>query len=400
MINRPLAVILATVILDGVGYGLAIPVIPGLLRELSHESEIAGRLGYFLAIYPLMQFLAAPVLGRLSDRFGRRPILLISMAGAAVDYAVMGLSPLLSVLYLGRVLAGITGANVSVATAYVTDVSAEDDRARRFGQMNACFGIGFVAGPILGGVLGSFSPRWPFLLAALSNALNLAMGYFLLPESRRPGHAPPGPGSERRFASLKAMLGDRALLPLFAAYTLIWLIGQIPNSIWVVYGEDRFGWDVRMVGLSYASFGLLHAIAQAFFTGPTTRLLGERGAIAVGVVADASAFVAMALVTRGWMVFPIMIFFTVGGIAQPALQSLLSKRVDEDRQGELQGTLVGLTSLTEVIGPIVATSIYAASPASSRGAVWFVGAGLYAACFPALLKRMAGPAAGPADDRV
>jgi MFS transporter, DHA1 family, tetracycline resistance protein len=171
LVNRALIVILATVVLDAVGIGLALPVIPSLLRELSHETRIVGRFGYFMAIYPFMQFLFSPVLGRLSDRFGRRPVLLVSLGVATVDYLAMGLSPLLSVLYVGRALAGMTGANLAVATAYIADISGPDERARRFGYMNACFGLGFVAGPLLGGLVGSLSPRYPFLLAALCSGL-------------------------------------------------------------------------------------------------------------------------------------------------------------------------------------------------------------------------------------
>ena len=217
MRNRPLIAILATVTLDAVGIGLALPVIPTLLRELSGESRIAGRFGYFMAIYPLMQFLFSPVLGRLSDQFGRRRVLLVSMAGSAVDYLVMGLTPVLPVLYLGRVVAGITGANLAVATAYIADISVENDRARRFGYMNACFGLGFVAGPLLGGVFGSLSPRYPFLLAAFFSALNLFLAYVSLPESH-PRREPSGDAPPRsRFASFLPMVGNRALLPLLTS---------------------------------------------------------------------------------------------------------------------------------------------------------------------------------------
>ncbi|MGP0064554.1 MAG: Tet(A)/Tet(B)/Tet(C) family tetracycline efflux MFS transporter [Isosphaeraceae bacterium] len=388
LVNRALIVILATVTLDAIGIGLALPVIPSLLRELSHETRIAGRYGYFMAIYPFMQFLFSPVLGRLSDHFGRRPVLLVSLAGAAVDYLIMGLSPVLWVLYLGRVFAGLTGANVAVATAYIADISDPDERSRRFGYMNACFGLGFVAGPLLGGLVGSLSPRYPFLVAALFNGLNLIFGFFALPESHVTGGATGEPRPRNRFAALSSMRGSRTLMPLLTIYFLIHLIGQIPGSLWIVHGEDRFGWDVRMVGLTFAAFGILHAVAQAFFTGPATHRLGERGAIIMGVVSDTSAFVAMAMVTKGWMVFPVLILFTVGGIALPAFQSLLSRQVDEDRQGELQGTLVSIVSLTEVIGPIAATSIYAASPASVPGLVWIVGAGLYLLAFPVILGRI------------
>jgi DHA1 family tetracycline resistance protein-like MFS transporter len=388
LVNRALIVILSTVTLDAVGIGLALPVIPSLLRELSHETRIAGRFGYFMAIYPFMQFLFSPVLGRLSDRFGRRPVLLVSLGVASVDYLAMGFSPLLSVLYVGRAFAGMTGANLAVATAYIADISGTDERARRFGYMNACFGLGFVAGPLLGGLVGSMSPRYPFLLAALFTGLNLLMGIFVLPEPHKPESEPDQKG--RSFlSSLLSIRNNRTLLPLLLIYFLVNLIGQIPGSLWIINGEDRFGWDVWMVGLTFAAFGILHAVAQAFFTEPTTRRFGERGAILLGIVCDCSAFVAMGLITKGWMVFAIMILFTAGGIALPAFQSLLSRQVSEEHQGELQGTLVSLTSLTEVIGPIAATSIYAASPLSAPGAIWFVGAGLYVLCVPVILRQMA-----------
>jgi DHA1 family tetracycline resistance protein-like MFS transporter len=385
LVNRALIVILATITLDAIGIGLALPVIPSLLRELSHESRIAGRFGYFMAIYPFIKFLFSPVLGRLSDRFGRRPILLVSLAGAAVDYLIMGLSPLLWTLYLGRVFAGLTGANIAVATAYIADISSPDERSKIFGYMNACFGLGFVAGPLLGGLVGSISPRYPFLLAALFNGLNLLLGFLVLPESHTHRVETTEPKTRSLIASLLSIRENRTFLPLLAIYFMIHLIGQIPGSLWIIYGEDRFGWDVWMVGLTFAAFGILHAIAQAFFTGPSTRYFGERGAIILGAVSDSLAFVAMALITKGYMVFAIMILFTVGGIALPAFQSLLSRQVDEEHQGELQGTLVSLVALTEVVGPIAATHIYAASPI---GFVWILGAGLYLLCIPIMMSRL------------
>jgi DHA1 family tetracycline resistance protein-like MFS transporter len=385
LVNRALFVILATITLDAIGIGLALPVIPSLLRELSHETRIAGRFGYFMAIYPFMQFLFSPVLGRLSDRFGRRPVLLVSLAGAAVDYLIMGLSPLLGILYVGRVFAGLTGANLAVATAYIADISSPEERAKRFGYMNACFGLGFVAGPLLGGFVGGISLRYPFLLAALFNGLNLLLGLFVLPESHMHREVTTEAKTKSLVASLLSIRENRALLPLLAIYFLIHLIGQIPGSLWIINGEDRFGWNPWMVGLTFAAFGILHAIAQAFFTGPSVRYFGERGAIIMGVLSDSLAYIAMAIITRGWMVFAIMILFTIGGIALPGFQSLLSRRVDEEHQGELQGTLVSLVALTEVIGPIGATNLYAVT---EPGFVWLVGAGLYLLCIPIIMSRL------------
>jgi DHA1 family tetracycline resistance protein-like MFS transporter len=320
------------------------------------------------------------------------------LAGAAIDYAVMALTPLLSVLYIGRVIAGVTGANMAVATAYIADVSREDERAKRFGYMNACFGLGFVAGPLLGGLVGTLSPRYPFLLAAVANGLNFLLGYFMLPESRPPeaNRAVEKEKSFSPFASLRWAWGMTALLPLLTIYFVVQLVGQVGGTIWVIYGEDRFGWDARMVGLSLAAFGTLHAVAQAFLTGPATTLLGERGSIVLGLLADATAYVLMALATEGWMAFALMPLFTAGGIAMPALQALVSKQVDEERQGELQGVLTSLMSLTAVVGPIAVTELYAATSASWKGAVWVAGAALYVLCFPALLRR---PRPGTAVDR-
>ena len=271
----------------------------------------------------------------------------------------MGLSPLLWVLYLGRIFAGLTGANMAVATAYIADISGPDERSRRFGYMNACFGLGFIAGPLLGGLVGSLSPRYPFLLAALFNGLNLLLGFFALPESHPTGRGETEPRPRNLFAPLLSIRGNRTLLPLLTIYFMIHLIGQIPGSLWIVHGEDRFGWDIWMVGLTFAAFGILHAIAQAFFTGPATHHLGERGAIILGVVSDSLAFIAMALVTKGWMVFPILILFTAGGIAMPAFQSLLSRQVERGASGRAAGDAGSILSLTEVVGPIAATSIYA-----------------------------------------
>lgn len=383
--NRSLIVILATVTLDSVGIGLVTPVIPSLLRELSHDTHVAGKFGYFLALYSLMQFVFSPVLGSLSDRFGRRPVLLVSLAGAAIDYTVMALTPLLSVLYIGRVVAGITGANMAVATAYIADISREDERAKRFGYMNACLGLGFVAGPMLGGLVGAFSPRYPFLLAAVFNGLNFLVGYFVLPESRSPEANRTEKKSLNPIASMRWVWGVKVLLPLLSIFFVIHLVGQVPGTIWVIYGEDKFGWDARTVGLSLAAFGILFAVTQAFLTEPATKRFGERGAIVVGLLMDSTGYVLIAFATKGWMAFAVMPFLVAGGIAMPALQSLLSKQVDEGKQGELQGTLTSLMSLTSIFGPVVVTELYAA--VSWTGVVWVAGAALYVLCFPALWRR-------------
>lgn len=380
--NRPLLVILITVMLDAVGMGLVLPVLPKLLREVSHQPNVAGHFGYFLSVYALMQFVFSPILGALSDRFGRRPVLLVSLAGAAVDYTLMAFAPTLGLLYVGRVIAGITGANMAVATAYLADISTEEDRAGRYGLLNASFGVGFVVGPMLGGLVGAYSSRYPFLAAALFNGLNFLLGYFVLPESHLAERKAFTLPHLNPFRSLRWVFSLRGVLPFVLVYTIICCVAQVPSTIWVIYGEDRYGWDIRTVGLSFAFFGILFAAAQAFLTGRLSALWGERGALLVALLADNAGFLMMGFATQGWMPFAICILLAVGGIAMPALQALLSKEVGEDQQGELQGTLVALMSLATIAGPVLVTTLYDYSRDTFPGLVWICGSLVYLACFP------------------
>jgi DHA1 family tetracycline resistance protein-like MFS transporter len=383
--NKALTVILATVTLDAIGIGLIMPILPSLLRELGHTSEISGQYGLLLALYAAMQFLFGPVMGVLSDRFGRRPVLLIALGGAAIDYIIMATTQHLAILYVGRAIAGIAGASFVVATAYIADISMPEERARRYGLMQAGFGIGFVAGPVLGGLLGELSLRYPFLLAAALNGINCLVGLFVLPESHLPERRRVTLGSLNPFASFRWALGMRALVPLLVIFFTMHLVGQVPGSLWVIYGEDRFGWDTWMVGLSLGAFGLFHAIAQAFLTGPVTERLGEKRTLALGIACDATGFVLMAFATATWMVLPVLVLLTLSGVGIPALQSMVSRQVDENQQGELQGTVAGVMSLASIFGPLTATAVYAATAATWSGAVWVLAASLYLLCVPALL---------------
>ncbi len=270
--NKALVVILAAVTLDAIGIGLIFPILPALLREVGHTDQIATLLGIMLALYSACQFLFAPVLGVLSDRFGRRPVLLVSLAGAAIDYVVMALAPELWMLVLGRAIAGVTSANMAVATAYITDISTEDERAKRFGLFHAMFGIGFIIGPIIGGLLGDVWVRAPFLVAAGLNAINFALALFVLPESRT------GKKEARftwetlnPFKPLAWALTFKALIPLIAIYVIMSFVGTVYGTSWAVYSEDVFEWSGLTIGLSLGAFGVFHALAQAFLTGPPWR---------------------------------------------------------------------------------------------------------------------------------
>ncbi|HFV5769334.1 TPA: tetracycline efflux MFS transporter Tet(C) [Escherichia coli] len=384
--NNALIVILGTVTLDAVGIGLVMPVLPGLLRDIVHSDSIASHYGVLLALYALMQFLCAPVLGALSDRFGRRPVLLASLLGATIDYAIMATTPVLWILYAGRIVAGITGATGAVAGAYIADITDGEDRARHFGLMSACFGVGMVAGPVAGGLLGAISLHAPFLAAAVLNGLNLLLGCFLMQESHKGERRPMPLRALNPVSSFRWARGMTIVAALMTVFFIMQLVGQVPAALWVIFGEDRFRWSATMIGLSLAVFGILHALAQAFVTGPATKRFGEKQAIIAGMAADALGYVLLAFATRGWMAFPIMILLASGGIGMPALQAMLSRQVDDDHQGQLQGSLAALTSLTSIIGPLIFTAIYAASASTWNGLAWIVGAALYLVCLPALRR--------------
>jgi DHA1 family tetracycline resistance protein-like MFS transporter len=382
-------VVLAIVALDFAGIGLTLPIIPRLLSDVAHTTDLGWRFGAFLSLYALMQFVFSPILGIWSDRAGRRPVLLCSLAGAAVDYVFMAVAPSLSLLFVGRAIAGITGASQAVASAYIADVTSEGDRARRFGQLNAVQGLGFIAGPLIGGLLGSLWIRAPFIAAAGLNGITFLVTLLVLREPPRhaaAGDAPFGEPFVNPFRTFQWALSVPALLPLLIMFLVFTLVGQVGGTIWIIYGSDRFGWTPFWIGVSVACFGLLHAIAQAYVAGPMTERHGERFALAVGVITDATASVLVAFATQGWMAFALMPLFGLGAVGLPALQSLLSGNVDAQKQGRLQGVLASITSLASIVGPLGISSLYFAYRASLPGLVWIAGAALYLITIPVLLR--------------
>lgn len=387
--NRALTVILMTLLLDAVGMSLVFPILPGLLRELAGADATTFHYGALLAVYAAMQFLFSPVLGALSDRFGRRPVLLASLAGAAADYVLMALAPSLAWLYVGRVLSGITGASMAVGTAYITDVTPEPDRAKRFGQMGAAMGLGFVVGPLIGGALGEWSLRAPFVAAAVMNALNLALAWFALPESNQHRTARLDASKFNAFSALHRLQGKAPLLPLVGVFAVVALVSQVPGSLWILYGQDRYGWTAWVAGLSLACYGGLHAISQAFVTGPMVEKLGEQRALLAGMAADGLGFVGMGVAVAAWMPFALLPLFAIGGLALPALQAMLARQVDEQHQGELQGTLASLTSLIGIAGPLVVTAAFSATQQRAPGSVWIAAAVFYLLALPMLFSRRA-----------
>lgn len=384
--NKALIVILATVALDAIGAGLIFPILPDLLAEVAGSSDIGLLYGLMLAIYALMQFVFSPILGALSDRFGRRPVLLLSLAGALLDYLVMALSPLGWVLVVGRAMAGITSANMAVASAYLTDITPAAQRAQRFGLLGAVMSTGFIIGPVLGGVLGVWWLRSPFLVAAVFNGLNLLVALFVLPESRKPTGGKFALKALNPLAPLLWLWNFKPLLPMVLVAVVFGLVASVPGTVWVLYGAERFGWDPVHMGLSFSVFGISGALAQGFLVGPLTRRLGDAGTLLLGAAFDTLAYSLMAFADQGWMGYAIAPLFALGGVAMPALQSLLTSRVSDDQQGQLQGVLASLMSLAGIVGPVLTTALFFATRNIWIGTVWVVGAALYLLVAPLLIS--------------
>jgi MFS transporter, DHA1 family, tetracycline resistance protein len=380
--HKAMIVILATVGIDAIGAGLIFPILPDLLTELTAGGDIGFLYGAMLAIYAVMQFVFSPILGALSDRFGRRPVLLLSLAGTLLDYLVMALTPLGWVLVVGRAMAGITSANMAVASAYITDITPPDQRARRFGHVGAVMSMGFIVGPVIGGVMGAWWLRSPFLVAALFNGINLAVALFVLPESREASSEPFDYKQLNPLAPLVWLWNFKPLLPMVTVSVVFGLIAAVPGTIWVLYGAERFGWDSVHIGISLSVFGVTGALAQAFLVGPLTKRFGDLGTLMIGVAFDTLAYTLMAFAFQSWMGYAVAPLFALGGVAMPALQSLLTSRVSDEQQGQLQGVLASLMSLAGIVGPVLTTTIFFATKDIWIGTTWLVGAALYLLATP------------------
>lgn len=383
--------ILITLFIDILGIGIIIPVLPELVKSFVDGSTASASwyVGVIGSVYALMQFICAPIVGGLSDRFGRRPIILCSLFGLGVDFIVQGLATNIGWLFAGRIFAGIMGASISTANAYIADVSTADTRARNFGLVGVAFGMGFIIGPALGGLLGAYHLRLPFFVAAALALVNWMYGYFILPESLPP---------ERRssFTLSKANpLGSLQLLrkyPIVAGLAVAIVCTSLAQrgleNVWVLYTGYRFDWNQQTNGLALGLVGLMAMLVQGGLVRPTIKRFGERRTVLIGVTISIIAFIGYGSATQGWMIPCIIMFGGFGGVSGPAMQSLVAGAIDPSEQGKVQGALTSLISLTNVIAPTFFTAglfsyfISDDAPIHLPGIPFYVGAGLI---FTALL---------------
>lgn len=364
MPNRlPLIFILITVMIDSMGIGLILPVMPDLIQEVGAgglaEAALWG--GILSTTFAVMQFLCGPIVGNLSDRFGRRPVLLVALGVMAADYLVMAVAGSIWLLLAGRVVGGMTAATQSTATAYIADISAPEKKAANFGLVGAAFGIGFVFGPLIGGYLGAYGTRAPFCAAAALALANMVFGWLILPETvtdriRRPfSWARANPLAS--FRAIGALPGVGRLLLIFLLYQIAFFVYP---AVWAYFTTARFGWDPRMIGLSLASFGVAIAVVQGGLIRIILARLGERMTVLYGFVFNALAFLALATVTNGTVALILTPLTALGAVVTPALQGIMSRTAGDDQQGELQGVISSVMAVAMIVSPLVMTQIFAA----------------------------------------
>ncbi|WP_102107494.1 TCR/Tet family MFS transporter [Oceaniglobus roseus] len=393
----PLVFILITVVIDAMGIGLILPVMPALIEEVNGGSLAQAAVwgGILSFAFAVMQFLFGPTVGSLSDRFGRRPVLLVSLAVMALDYLVMALAGSIWLLLAGRILGGITAATQSTASAFVADITEKEKRAARFGLIGAAFGVGFVLGPLLGGVLGEMGTRAPFYAAAALATLNLVFGMFILPETvtdrtrRAFSWARANPFGA--FRHIGALPGVGRLIAMFFLYQVAFFVYP---SVWAYYTEARFGWAPGMIGISLASFGISIALVQGALIGVILKRLGDRGTVIYGLCFNFCAFLALALVTDGTVALILTPLTALGAVVTPALQGIMSRTAPDDSQGELQGVLSSTAALAMIVSPLLMTRVFSAftaadAPVHLPGAPFLVSMALMVACGAVYLTRRA-----------
>lgn len=378
--------VLLAVLLDMVGFGLIIPVLPALIEDVGHvgiaDATVIG--GWMFLAYSATSFLFSPLMGNLSDRFGRRPLLLLAILGLGLDYVLQAFAPTLAWLFLGRIIAGFCGASWVIANAFLADITPPEDRARVFGIMGAAFGVGFVVGPAIGGLLGTFGPRVPFFVAAAISGLNLIYGYFVLPETLAP--------EKRRafewrranpFGVFAVFRRYQGIIPMLSVIFAFFFASSVYQAIWPFWGIAKFGWSEAMVGLTLAAFGVVMAAFQGLLTGPAEKTLGEYRVVIVGLIASTIAAAGYGMAGGLTAVLVLIVVHGPEGFVHPMMSAMMSKAVPEDAQGELQGGIAAMMSISMLFGTLFFSQIFGYflgpdAPFHSADVAYFVAAGVLA----------------------
>jgi DHA1 family tetracycline resistance protein-like MFS transporter len=385
--QKALIFILITICIDSIGLGIIIPSFPRLISETAHVSlsKSSDYFGWVMGAYAFMQFIFSPIIGSLSDRFGRRPILLISVLGMGLDYIFMYFAPDLFWLVIGRAVSGIFGASFTSAAAYIADISTPENRAKNFGMIGAAFGIGFVIGPGIGGLLTDFGTRAPFMAAAILSLLNFTYGFFVLKESL--------PEDNRRtfewkrsnpFGALMQLKRFEKLKYLFLVIFLMILSNMAIHSVWNYYTMEKFSWNEKTVGISLAVVGVFFGIVQGGMSGVLVKKLGEKGAATLGITTMIFVSIAIGLIPYGWLMFVMILPYALSGIVDPSIRSIVSNQTESNAQGELQGVFTSLMSLAEIIGPPLMMYIYSTTKVMDKSNPIAYGSPFFAAAFIAL----------------
>lgn len=380
--------IFITVLIDILGIGLIIPVVPALINELTgyNNSESAFFGGLLGATYATMQFFAAPVLGALSDRFGRRPLLLTSLLGLGLDYIVIVFAPSLIWLFIARMISGLCGGSVTVANAYIADISLPENRAKNFGMIGAAFGLGFVIGPTVGGFLGELGTRVPFMAAAGLSLLNATYGFFVVPESLSLENRRAFSWKRANpFGTLKRILSHKKIVGLVVALFFIYVAANATHANWSFFTAEKFGWSPLDIGLSLGFVGIMVSIVQGGLIGPIVKKIGETNAVYTGFVFNAFGLLMLGMVSESWMVYAVIVPYAMGGLAGPSLQSIMSGQIPKNAQGELQGGLTNVMMLTAIVGPPLMTGIFRYYT-NSENDIYFPGAPFVMGTFLAIVS--------------
>lgn len=385
--SAALGFIFVTVLIDVIGFGIIIPVMPNLIQQLTggDMSDASRYGGWLMFTYAFMLFLFAPVLGNLSDQYGRRSVLLFSLFGFAIDYLLLAWAPTIAWLFVARILSGITGASFTTATAYIADISSPEKRAQNFGLIGAAFGLGFIVGPLIGGVLGQYGDRVPFFFTAGLTMLNWLYGMFILPESL-------SKEKRRKFewkranpvGSLMHLKKYPVVSGLILSLTLVYIGVHAVQSTWSYYTMKKFGWNVAMVGYSLAFFGLMMAAVQGGLIRIAIPKLGQSRSLFTGLVMYTIGLFLFAFASSSWMMFAFCMVYCVGGLTGPSLQGIISSHVPSNEQGELQGALTSLMSATSIVGPPLMTNLFSyfsrdTAPVYFPGAAFIAGALIFLA---------------------